>query len=371
MNTVDTVPVALGRRSYDILIGSGLLDEAGARIEACLERRPVVVVTDRNLVRTPHADRLDAALRRTGFAPSRIVLPPGEATKTLGALENLLDTLLDLRPERKTVLVALGGGVIGDLVGFAAAILLRGLDFVQIPTTLLSQVDSSVGGKTGINARHGKNLIGAFHQPRLVLIDTGVLDDLPARELRAGYAELVKHAFIRDRALFEWLEANGEAVLEGESEARRVAIRRSVAIKAAVVAADETETTGERALLNFGHTFAHAYETLSGYGEALLHGEAVSLGMVKAFRLSRMQGLCSGQDVARALAHLERLGLPTRASAFRPGGFAPDAMLAAMRQDKKVEAARIRLVLSRGIGEAVSGVEVPEATLREVLARDG
>jgi 3-dehydroquinate synthase len=371
MSPIDTVRVALGQRSYDVLIGQDLLAHAGEAILERLGRRPLALVTDQNLARTGHPARLEASLRGAGFAPATIVLPPGEATKSFARLEGLLSALLDLAPERRMAVVALGGGVIGDLAGFAAAILLRGLDFVQIPTTLLAQVDSSVGGKTGINSRHGKNLIGSFHQPRLVLIDTDVLDDLPPRELKAGYAEVVKHAFIKDRAYFDWLEEHGAALLAGDGEARRHGIRRSVEIKAAVVEADETETRGERALLNFGHTFAHAFEALAGYDGGLLHGEAVSLGMVKAFRLSRLLDLCPGQDVERAIAHLTRLGLATRPSALRPAGFPAAAMQAAMRQDKKVETGRVRFVLSHGIGEAMAGIEVPEAALLEVLAADG
>ncbi|HET6469276.1 MAG TPA: 3-dehydroquinate synthase [Geminicoccaceae bacterium] len=371
MSDFDTVPVALGARGYDVLIGTGLLDGAGAHMAERLGRRPLVVVTDQNLARTPHPARLEASLRAAGYAPATIVLPPGEASKSFARLQELLDALLERRPERKTVLVALGGGVIGDLAGFAAAVLLRGVDLVQIPTTLLAQVDSSVGGKTGINSRHGKNLIGAFHQPRLVLIDTAVLDDLPPRELRAGYAEVVKHAFIKDRPWFDRLEAHAAALLAGDPDARRDAIRRSVEIKAAVVAADETETTGERALLNFGHTFAHAFEALMGYDGGLLHGEAVSLGMVKAFRLSHALGHCPGEDVERAVGHLARAGLPCRPSAFgldRPG---PAAVMAAMRADKKAADARLRFVLSRGIGTAFTTDAVPEERLIAVLERDG
>jgi 3-dehydroquinate synthase len=362
--------VELGARGYDVLIGQHLLDRAGALIRERLGPRRLIVVHDGNLARTAHPARLAASLRAADLAFDELSVPPGEGSKSWDALARLVGRLLDLGVDRKCVVVALGGGVIGDLAGFAAAITLRGLDLVQAPTTLLAQVDSSIGGKTGINTEHGKNLVGAFHQPRLVLVDTGTLDDLPRRELRAGYAEVVKHAFIKDVALFEWLEAHGAAVLAGDPAARAEAIGRSLAIKAAVVRADERETTGERALLNFGHTFAHAFEALAGYGARLLHGEAVSLGMVKAFRLSEALSFCPGGDVARAIAHLERQGLPVRLGDALPGT-TPDEVLAAMRSDKKSEAGRLRLVLARRIGEALSGVEVPEAILREVLERDG
>jgi 3-dehydroquinate synthase len=264
----------------------------------------------------------------------------------------------------------MGGGVVGDLAGFAAAVLLRGVDYIQVPTTLLAQVDSSVGGKNGINSKHGKNLIGAFHQPRAVLIDTSTLETLPARELQGGYAEIVKHAFIKDRAFFEWLEENGRRVLERQPLALARAIGRSVEIKAAVVAADETESSGLRALLNFGHTFAHAYEALAGYDGRLLHGEAVSLGMSQAFRLSRDLGLCNGQDAGRALAHLRGLRLPTRRRELALEAFSSDAVLRAMRRDKKVEAGALRFVLARGLGDACLCADVPEDAVRHVLDRD-
>ncbi|HMR30738.1 MAG TPA: 3-dehydroquinate synthase [Geminicoccaceae bacterium] len=360
--------VALGERAYDLLIGPTLLDRAGREIRERLGQRRVVVVLDANLRRTAHPMRLMASLDAAGLAASELAVPPGEASKSWGELERLVGRLLDLGPERGTVVAALGGGVIGDLAGFAAAITLRGLDFVQMPTTLLAQVDSSVGGKTGINTAHGKNLVGAFHQPRLVLVDTSTLDDLPERELRAGYAEVVKHAFIKDAGYFDWLEQHGAALLAGDPAARTEAIARSLAIKAAVVKADERETTGERALLNFGHTFAHAYEKLAGFDGRLLHGEAVSLGMARAFRLSRAMGMCPGQDVGRALAHLERLGMPVRASDLGLAPFGTEAVLEAMRADKKVDRARIRFVCLERLGRAVSGVTVGDDVVREVLA---
>jgi 3-dehydroquinate synthase len=366
--------VELGERAYEVRIGAGLLDRAGEILGPLLRLPRAVVVTDARLAEaTPHPARLEASLARAGVATRRVVVPAGEASKSLAQLERLLDEILAHGAERGLTVIALGGGVVGDLAGFAAAVLLRGVDYVQVPTTLLAQVDSAVGGKTGINSGHGKNLIGAFHQPRAVLIDTDTLATLPERELRAGYAEVVKYGLIRDAAFFGWLEANGRAVLGGDAAAQGEAIRRSLAIKAAIVAADERETGTERALLNFGHTFAHAYEALAGYGGGLLHGEAVSVGMVKALRLSRALGHCPGQDAERAVRHLEGLGLPVRLWDVGAGGagpFAADDLLAAMGRDKKVEGARPRFVLARGIGDAFAGVDAPEEAVRAVLEED-
>ncbi len=370
----DVLRVALGERGYDIAIGDGLLDRAGDFLAPLLRsRRAVVVVTDENLAaRTAHPDRLEAALARAGIASRRVVLPAGEGTKSWACLERLVDDLLAHGAERRSCVVALGGGVVGDLVGFASAVALRGIGYVQVPTTLLAQVDSAVGGKTGINTVHGKNLVGAFHQPEAVLIDTSVLDDLPPRELKAGYAEVVKYGFIREAGgFFDWLEAHGASVLAGDAGARATAIRRSLEVKAAIVAADERETTGERALLNFGHTFAHAYEALAGYDGGLLHGEAVAIGMLHAFALSVRLGHCPAGDLERARAHLERLGLPSRPAEVSNRPFPPDALLVAMARDKKVEDARLRFVLARGIGSAFTSADVPEAAVRAVLAGDG
>ncbi|MDX6750028.1 3-dehydroquinate synthase [Geminicoccaceae bacterium 1502E] len=368
-DSVATLEVPLGERGYEILIGADLLDRAGELLAPVLALPEVVVVTDANLERTRHPARLERALDGADIRHRRITVPAGEASKSMGQLEKLVEAVLERGAERKITVVALGGGVVGDLAGFAAAVLLRGVGFVQIPTTLLSQVDSSVGGKTGVNSRHGKNLIGAFHQPARVLVDTSVLDDLPVRELKAGYAELVKHAFIKDRALFAWLETHAARLFEGDPDVRRDAIHRSLAIKAAVVAADERETRGERALLNFGHTFGHAYEAIAGYGTQLLHGEAVSIGMASAFALSQRLGLCPAEDAARALEHLRRAGLPVEAEPELAAAFTPDAVIAAMRRDKKVEASRLAFVLSRGIGEAFLTRDVPEDALRRVLDR--
>jgi 3-dehydroquinate synthase len=357
--------VELAERSYDIVVGNGLLARAGAEIAALGGREPVIV-TDANLARTEHLARLEAGLAAAALRPRRIVLPAGEATKSAAQLEGLLDQLLELGVERGTTVVAFGGGVIGDLAGFAAAILLRGVPYVQVPTSLLAQVDSAVGGKTGINARQGKNLIGAFHQPRLVLADTDVLATLPPRELRAGYAEVVKYGLIDQPQFFAWLEDHGAALLAGDAAAQQHAIVTSCTAKAAIVAADERESD-RRALLNLGHTFAHAYEALAGYGEALLHGEAVALGMLQAFALSARLGLCPPADLARLRAHLAAVGLPTEPCAIRPGGFETAAMLAAMGRDKKVAAGRMRFVLVRGIGAAFVSDQVPAEALRDVL----
>jgi 3-dehydroquinate synthase len=359
--------VALAERAYDIRIEAGLLDRADQALADILEGRRAILVTDGNLAATRHPERLTAALARLGVKPETEVVEPGEGSKSWAALSALCESILARRIDRQTAIIAMGGGVVGDLAGFAAAVLLRGLDVIQIPTTLLAQVDSSAGGKTGINSPHGKNLIGAFHQPRRVLIDPTVLDGLPGREVRAGYAELVKHAFIRDAGLFEQLEQELGALLGGDVERLTAAIARSIAVKVAIVGADERETKGERALLNFGHTFAHAFETLTGYSGRLLHGEAVALGMAHAFDLSVRLGLCSGQDAGRAKAHLAAAGLPVRAHE-RELAFAPDEVIAAMGRDKKVEQGRLTFVVSRGIGGAELCGHVPLEDLRAVLS---
>lgn len=370
------VPVHLGGRSYDIVIGSGLLAGAGAALAALPELAPagaevpgrVAILTDRT-VAGAYLGRLEAALTQAGLTvTTSLALPSGEESKSFSCLESVLDALLASGVDRSTVLVAFGGGVIGDLAGFAAAILLRGVPFVQIPTTLLAQVDSSVGGKTGINARHGKNLVGAFHQPRLVLADMDVLDSLPARELRAGYAEVVKYGLIDDAAFFAWLERHGAALLAGERALRRQAVAVSCRAKAAIVARDEREE-GERALLNLGHTFGHAYEAVAGYSGALLHGEAVALGLVQAFQLSERLGLCPPGRADRVRAHLQATGLPVRLPAL-PGGkpWSVEALLAAMRKDKKTRVGSLTFVLARDIGAAFVARDVPEDVVRAVLA---
>jgi 3-dehydroquinate synthase len=359
--------VELGARSYDVVVGRGLLGRAGPALAKFLRRPEVVIVTDANLAATPHLAVLEQSLEDAGIGRRCLVLPSGEATKSMAQLAELLDRLLDLRVDRATTIVALGGGVIGDLAGFAAAVLLRGLDYVQVPTTLLAQVDSAIGGKTGINTRHGKNLVGAFHQPRIVLADTAVLATLPPRELRAGYAEVVKYGLIDRPDFFAWLEAHGREVLAGDPAAQQHAIIESCRAKAAVVAADEREG-GVRALLNLGHTFAHALEATCGYGDELLHGEAVALGMVLAFDLSVRLGLCPAADAERVRAHLGAAGLPTKLRAVRAAGFAAETLLTAMGHDKKADSGRPRFVLTRGIGRAFAGAEVSTAELEALLA---
>ncbi len=360
MNPPSTVPVPLGARGYDVVVGEGLLEQAGDRVAEALGPCRLVVVADEALGATPHLGRLRSALD----APV-LTVEPGEGSKSPERYLRLMDELLALRPDRETAIVAFGGGVIGDLAGFAAATLLRGVRYVQVPTTLLAQVDSSVGGKTGINARHGKNLIGAFHQPALVLADLGTLATLPARERRAGYAEVVKYGLLGDAAFFAWLETHGAAALAGDGEALRRVVVTSVAAKAAIVVADEEERSDRRALLNLGHTFAHAYEALTGYGATLLHGEAVALGLVEAFRLSHRLGLCPAADVARVEAHLAQVGLTHCRSGLPP--CAPEAVLAAMRADKKALGGRLAFILVRGIGAAFVSRDVPEELLLDHL----
>ena len=341
------VPVALGDRSYDVVIERGLLARAAPYLEPLSRGRPMAIVSDANVA--PHLVTLQHALADAGVASEAIVLPPGEGTKSWAQLEALTDRLLDHGVERGDHVIALGGGVIGDLVGFACAVVKRGCHFVQIPTTLLAQVDSSVGGKTAINARAGKNLIGAFHQPSLVLIDPDVLDTLPIREARAGYAEVVKYGLIDDFAFFEWCEANGEKLLAGDAGARHYAIAHSVAAKARIVAEDERETTGKRALLNLGHTFGHALEAETGFSDRLLHGEGVAAGMALAFGYSARRGLCPGQDAERVAAHLRAVGLPD--SVHAAGISASGAVLVDhMRHDKKMDAGTLPFLLARGIG---------------------
>lgn len=354
------VSVALGTRAYDILVGPDLIRRSGGLIRPLLPRPVTAIVTDANVAER-HLAAVEESLAAAGIASRRIVLPPGEETKNFKSLQELCENLLELRLERRDIVVALGGGVIGDLTGFAAAILRRGMGFIQVPTTLLAQVDSSVGGKTGINTRHGKNLVGSFHQPRLVLADMGVLDSLPRRQLLAGYAEVVKYGLLGDAPFFDWLERHGAAVIAGDLAARQYAVETSCRAKAAIVARDERED-GERALLNLGHTFGHALEAVHGFSDRLLHGEAVAIGMCLALRLSVRLGHASGQDAGRAEAHLAAVGLPTR-----PFGATAEQLLELMRQDKKVVAGRMNFILTRGIGEAFQRGDVPEGIVLEVL----
>jgi 3-dehydroquinate synthase len=366
MTASERLTVELGPRSYEIVIGAGLLHRAGAELRPVLREPRAVVVTDRHLAATPHLATLEASLQAAAIECRTLVVPAGESSKSMAELERLLDQLLAAGIERGTTLIALGGGVVGDLAGFAAAILLRGLDYVQIPTSLLAQVDSAVGGKTGINTRQGKNLIGSFHQPRLVLSDTAVLASLPPRQLRAGYAEVVKYGVIDRPEFFAWLERHGAALLAGDAALQQHAIVESCRAKAALVASDERER-GARALLNLGHTFGHALEALAGYDESLLHGEAVALGIVLAATLSVRLGLCPAADAARIRAHFAAVGLPTARAAAGAGGFAAEALIAAMAHDKKAVDARPRFVLLRGIGRAFAGATVEPAELLALL----
>jgi 3-dehydroquinate synthase len=344
----ETVRVELGARAYDVVVGAQLLEQAGRFLRPLLRRPRIVVVTDQT-VAALHGARLKRGLDAAGIAAPMIVLPPGEGTKDLAHLGRLLDTILDHRPERSDMLLALGGGVIGDIVGLAASLVLRGIDFVQVPTTLLAQVDSSVGGKTGINTRHGKNLVGAFYQPRLVLADLDALSTLPPRELLAGYAETVKYGLIDDPDFFAWCEANGAALVGGDVGRRLHAITYAVRSKARTVAEDERES-GRRALLNLGHTFGHAIEVALGYSDTLLHGEAVAIGMVLAFDLSARLGLCPPEDAARVRRHVGAVGLPTAPPATLACSAAD--LIGLMQQDKKVRDGKITFVLAHGIGKA-------------------
>ena len=350
------VRVALDARSYDIVIEQGALDRAADHLAPYARSGRLIVVTDANVAKT-QLPRLEASLRGADIAVEPIILPAGEQTKSWRHLEQLLDQLLVLEVERGDHVVALGGGVIGDLVGFAASILKRGCRFIQVPTTLLAQVDSSVGGKTAINASAGKNLIGSFYQPSLVLIDPSTLDSLPARETRAGYAEVVKYGLIDDPDFFAWCEAEGQKLLAGDRDAREFAIERSVRAKAAIVADDERETSGRRALLNLGHTFGHALEADTGFSDLLLHGEGVAAGMALAFRYSARLGLCPAEDADRVTAHLKSVGLPHDLASARVTADGA-ALVAHMLHDKKMAAGTLPFLLARGIGKTFLSKDV-------------
>lgn len=367
MGGVERVALALGPRSYEIVIGSGLIEQAGEAIRDVLTTRRCLVVSD-EIVAPLYLPGLSGSLERAGIRHDALVVPAGESSKTFERLAKLLDDMLALGPERGTGVVALGGGVVGDLAGFAASVLLRGVPFVQIPTTLLSQVDSSVGGKTGINTKYGKNLVGAFHQPKLVLADVDSLDSLPRRQLLAGYAELVKHALLGDRGFFEWLGSNGAAALNGDKAALTRAVRTSCEMKAAIVSEDEREG-GRRALLNLGHTFGHALETEAGYGDTLLHGEAVAIGICMAFDLSADLGLCSMADAARVRRHLSDVGLPTEVPALASGPWEVGRLMATIGHDKKVRDGRPTYVLTRGIGHAFTTQDIEPEAVEKMLAK--
>ncbi len=363
------ITVGLGERAYPVMIGPGLIDLAGTLIRPLLKRARTAVVADETVAGL-HGERLRAALAAAGVEVNLVTIPAGEASKSFAQLATLCDQLLALSLDRGDLIIAFGGGVVGDLAGFAAAIYKRGIDFVQIPTTLLAQVDSSVGGKTAIDTPRGKNLIGAFHQPRLVLADLDVLSTLPDREVRAGYGEVIKYGMLGDFAFFEWLEASGAAVLRRDPEALAHAVARSVEMKAEIVAEDEREA-GRRALLNLGHTFGHALEAEVGFGEALLHGEAVALGCAQAFRFSAAQGLCSAQDAQRVERMIDAAELPTRMGGIPGAPFSANRLITHMSQDKKAEGGRLTLVLARGIGKAFTAKGVDPAPLREFLVAEG
>jgi len=367
---METVHVDLAGRGYDIHIGPGLIARAGGLIGPLLARPFTVIVTDETVAGL-HLEPLKAGLAGAGIQAEAIVLPPGEATKSMARLTQVVERLLELKVERDDLVIALGGGVIGDLAGFAAAVLRRGVDFVQVPTSLLAQVDSSVGGKTGVNSAHGKNLIGAFHQPRLVLADTDVLDTLPPRDFLAGYGEVVKYGLLGDAGFFEWLEENGPAMRDGDRAARIHAVRRSCEMKAEIVARDEHER-GDRALLNLGHTFGHALEAATGYSARLLHGEGVAIGTVLAFEASARMGLCAQECPSRIRAHLAAMGMKKDLSDIEGGLPDVDALMDLMGQDKKVQQGRLTFILARGIGEAFverdADLGVVQAVLRDVLA---
>lgn len=365
------VRVGLGARSYDIAIGPGLLAQAGARLAQLTRARRVAVVTDET-VAALHLPALEAGLR-AGPAPfevAPILLPPGESAKSFAGLARVVDALLALEVTRSDVVIALGGGVIGDLTGFAAGIVKRGMGFVQVPTTLLAMVDSSVGGKTGINTAAGKNLVGLFHQPRAVWADLDLLATLPEREMRAGYAEIVKYGLISDAAFYEWCEANAARLLAGDRAALAHAVGQSCRAKAAIVAADERETDDIRALLNLGHTFGHALEAETGFSEVLLHGEAVGIGMAQALRFSAARGLCPPADATRLTRHLKSLGMKAWPGEAGVAADAAPRLLAHMAQDKKRTADGLPFILARGIGDSFVAKGVPLAAVEQFLERE-
>ena len=358
------VDVALGERSYQIVIGRGLIASLGRRIAALRPGAKAAVVSDETVAKLHLAASL-AALQDAKLQASSVVVAPGESSKSFPVLERVCEALIAARIERGDLVVALGGGVIGDLAGFAAAVVRRGLDYVQVPTTLLAQVNSSVGGKTAIDSSHGKNLVGAFHQPILVVADTALLDTLSAREFRAGYAEVAKYGLINDAGFFAWLEANWQEIFSGGS-AREHAIATSCRSKAATVARDERET-GERALLNLGHTFGHAFEAAAGFSDRLLHGEAIALGMALAFEFSARRGLLPSSDADRVKRHLAAIGLPTQVSGLPGGAPSVDRLMELIAQDKKVKRGALTFILARGIGGAFIAPDVDAAEVRAFL----
>ena len=361
--------MGLGDRGYDVVIGHGLIAQAGAHLRRFVKRDRVAVVSDQT-VWAAHGGSLVSALQSSGIVACPIIMPPGEQTKSFEGLADLSDQLLALELDRGDLIVAFGGGVVGDLAGFAAAIYKRGIDFVQIPTTLLAQVDSSVGGKTAIDTPRGKNLIGAFHQPRLVLADLDVLATLPERQMRAGYAEVIKYGLLGDFSFFQWLEAHGAAVLARDPEPLAHAVARSVEMKAEIVAEDEKEA-GRRALLNLGHTFGHALEAEMGFGAALLHGEAVAAGCAIAFRFSAARGYCDAQDAKRAEAAIAAIGLPTRMDQIAKTPFDAMTLVRHMTQDKKAQDGKLTFILARALGDSFVAKDVDAETICQFLRSEG
>lgn len=363
--------VVLPSTSYDVVIGDNLLARAGALLAPRLPQKRAVIVTDQTVAGL-HLQTLMDGLAQTAIQATSIVVKGGEASKNMETYLDVVDQLLEARVERRTAVIALGGGVVGDLAGFAAATTLRGLPFVQIPTTLLSQVDSSVGGKTGVNTRRGKNLVGAFYQPKIVLADTGALGTLPPRELMAGYAEIAKAGLIGDAAFFAWCEQHGRAVIAGDRDAQAEAIKRACAFKASVVGDDEREEKPNdgRALLNLGHTFGHALEAEYGYDGGLLHGEGVAVGLGLAFKLSARLGLCPPADAERVIAHVAAVGLPAELSMLNRR-FSAATLIGHMRRDKKMRDGALHFVLARGVGQAFTSSDVPPQAVMDLLRDEG
>jgi 3-dehydroquinate synthase len=360
-----TVRVDLADRGYDILVGPNLIARAGEHLKPLLRRARVAIVTDETVARL-HLPALRASLDGARIRHDAKILPQGEGTKSFAELQRLTEWLLEAGVERGDLVLALGGGVIGDLTGFAAGVLKRGVAFAQIPTTLLAQVDSSVGGKTAINAKQGKNLIGLFHQPRIVIADTALLATLPRRELLAGYAEVVKYGALGDAKFFDWLEANAARAMAGDETAMVQAVAHSCRMKAQIVARDERET-GDRALLNLGHTFGHALEAATGFSDRLIHGEGVAIGMALAFQLSVKLGLCPGQDAQRFVAHLKNVGLPSAIGDIPGPRASAEELVGHMAHDKKVSDGKLTFILLRGLGQAFVTRDVPIEAVKEVL----
>ena len=368
VNEHNKLRINLRENSYDIIIEHGLLASLGTLISQKFVKPKTFIVTDNN-ISVYWLKQTIESLSAQGISPTVLEVPVGESTKSFINLEKIIDQLLESKVDRNSLLIALGGGVIGDLAGFAGAVTLRGIQVVQVPTTLLSQVDSSVGGKTGINVRQGKNLVGSFYQPSLVAIDTQVLETLPSRQLFAGYAEVVKYGLIKDGSFFDWLELNGKKVLEGDKLAQQFAIFTSCRIKSEIVEADEKEQD-LRAILNFGHTFGHALEAEAGYDGNLLHGEAVSIGMVMAIELSKNLGYLSGQDAGRAIEYIRKIGLPTNIKIIKGStSWNPDGLMQHMQHDKKVSNGQLRFVLLKGIGEAFLTADVEKKEVHSIIEK--